>query len=624
MAVKQKSLRFFIDLLGCEKRKLDAERILRYMEVNGHTQVTGEKDLRTADVVIFVSCAFDNEFDELSKNRVISLMNAKRDDAIFILAGCLPEIDPGFLSKQGIDYHVGPRDMSAIDQIIHGKVKLDEIPEQNLSYFDNRSYPVPDRDYRSVVFEDYVRSKNSYKIRVSWGCLSNCSFCVAKKATKSLQSKPFDDVRAEVEEGLENSQDAFFITGGDVGAYGQDIARSVVDLVRLLTSYKGIDIYIQEFNIQWIIKYADELAEVLLSNFDNYNKMFICTPIQSGSGDILRKMRRPYTREMVSEAIGKIRHRNPKLRIGSHFVVGFPGETLKDFEMTKDLVNSLDLDFMMVFLYSDHKGTDSHRLPDKVDPKVARERRIELLELQKRKDLQESRYSRPEDLSIDGIHRLSDEINGWLTPSEGEFLFTTAMSIESGNIVEIGSWMGKSTLYLSYGSIQGQKCRVYAVDHHTGSEEQRARSSEPIDTLDEFLGNLKRYNMSHVVSPVVSDSLSASKMIDDEISFIFIDGSHEYDDVKTDFEAWWPRLANGGSMAFHDTLSKPGVVKFIDEMLQERGDVINPRRVDEIVHFQKSPLISEKTTLKNQPLIKELDDARKRLDEVKGKKHVSN
>jgi MiaB/RimO family radical SAM methylthiotransferase len=623
MAEELKPLRFFIDVLGCEKRKLDAERILKYMEANGYTRIEDEKSLETADVLIFVSCAFDNKFDELSKNRVITLLNAKSDDAIFVLAGCLPEIDPNFPGKHRIDHCVGPRDMNAIDDIVQGRVKLNEIPEQNLPYFDDRPYPIPDQNYRSAIFEEYVQSKNSYKIRVSWGCLSNCSFCAVKKATKRLTSKPFDDIEAEIKNGMDDSHREFFITGGDVGAYGQDIARSVVDLLQLLTSFKDIDMFIQEFNIQWIIKYADEVAEVLSTNSDNYNKLFICAPIQSGSNKILRQMRRPYTREKVMEAIQKVRHRNPKLRIGSHFLVGFPGETREDFERTKELVDSLNLDFMMAFPYSDHQSTDSFQLADKIDPKVVNERRVELLEIQKKKDLEENRYSKPEDLNVEDIHRLANEIDGWLTPREGELLYTIAKSNKSGDIVEIGSWKGKSTLYLSCGVIQGSERRVYAVDRHTGSMEQRARTSKLINTLDEFLSNLKRYNISHVVKPVISDSSAASKTIDTDISLVFVDGSHEYDDVERDFECWWPKLKMDGIMALHDTLSKPGVAKFVEELISKRKDILNPQLVDEIVYFTKSDQISDESFLSNQSVLKEAERMRNRLNEVKRKSHVS-
>ena len=148
-------------------------------------------------------------------------MNAdsKEDNARFILSGCLPEIEPDFMKQSGLSYSVSPRDMNRFDEIVHPDIRICSVPEQNLSFFDNRSYPVPDRDYRSPLLEEYVNSKNGFKLRVTWGCLSSCSYCAVKKATKNLLSKPLDDIKNEMERGLNSGHVDFFVTGGDVGAY---------------------------------------------------------------------------------------------------------------------------------------------------------------------------------------------------------------------------------------------------------------------------------------------------------------------------------------------------------------------------------------------------------------------
>ena len=86
--------------------------------------------------------------------------------------------------------------------------------------------------------------------------------------------------------------------------------------------------------------------------------------------------------------------------------------------------------------------------------------------------------------------------------------------------------------------------------------------------------------------------IEASKEIEGCIELIFIDGSHEYEDVKADFEAWWPRLSPEGIMALHDTISKPGVSKLIEEIINGRDDFINPILVDEITYIRKSDTCS--------------------------------
>lgn len=589
---------FYIDVIGCEKRKLDAEKILQYMQKNGYQQITETNRLRNADVVLFVSCAFNTEFSDLSKNRMTELLQKKRDKSTFILSGCLPDIEPDFIEDKGITNFFGPTNLENIDRVLDEDVKFNLIPEQNISYFDNIEYPVPDSKYRSPILEKYVNSKKGFKVRVCWGCLNKCSYCVVRKATKHLKSKPLNEIKNEINKGIIAGHNSFFFTGGDVGAYGVDINHNVVSLLDLTTSFKDVDIYIQEFNVQWLINYADDISNVLLKNQNNYNQIFLNIPIQSGSNNILNLMRRPYKAEDVFHAIEKVRNGNPKIRIGSHFIVGFPGETEEDFEKTKRLIENLDLDFIMVFTYCDHPSAESSKLQNKVSYEISNERREELLEIQLKKDIESNRFIKMECLEISEIQKLGGEIEGWLTPKDGELLFKLSKQIEYGNVVEIGSWKGKSTFYLACGLIQGSGGKVCCVDHHTGSREQRARNSAPINTLNDFTENMRKYNVGHKIQTYVMDSIEASKEIEDNIDLIFIDGSHEYKDVKADFKLWWPRLNQRGIMAFHDSISKPDVSRLIEEIINDRDDFKEPMLMDEITYFTKSnfhPKISKET-----------------------------
>ena len=583
---------FYIDVIGCEKRKLDAEKVLQYMQKNRYQQITDTNKLKDADVVLFVSCAFNTEFSDLSKNKIAELLEKKSNKSTFILSGCLPDIEPDFLDNNGVTNYFGPTNLEKIDNILDMDVKFNLIPEQNVSYFDNIEYPIPNSKYRSPIIDEYIKSKKGFKIRVCWGCLNKCSYCAVRKATKLLKSKPLDEIDNEIKNGINTGHRIFFITGGDVGAYGVDINLDVVSLLDLITSFKGIEIYIQEFNVQWLIKYADELAEVFLKNQNNYNKIFLNTPIQSGSDSILKKMRRPYKSNDIPKAVEQIRASTPKIRIGSHFIVGFPSENDDDFEATRTLIETLDLDFIMVFPYCDHPTAESSKFDDKVSHEISNKRHDELLELQLKKDIESNRYLKMEYLDRSEIQRLGEKIDGWLTPKEGELLFTLAKQIESGNVVEIGSWKGKSTFYLACGMIQGSGDKVCCVDHHTGSKEQRARNDAPINTLNDFTVNMRKYNVGHKIQIYIMTSIEASKEIEGCIELIFIDGSHEYEDVKADFEAWWPRLSPKGIMALHDTISKPGVSKLIEEIINGRDDFINPILVDEIIYIRKSDTCS--------------------------------
>jgi len=146
-----------------------------------------------------------------------------------------------------------------------------------------------------------------------------------------------------------------------------------------------------------------------------------------------------------------------------------------------------------------------------------------------------------------------ENVEGWLQEKEGEFLYRTAKNVSGEHaIVEIGSWKGKSTICLALGSKAGNKAKVYAVDPHTGSTELKEIYGE-IWTLEDFKSNIRSAGCKDIVVPIVKTSEEAAEGWNKPIEFLFIDGAHEYELVKLDFELWHPHLIKGGVIAFHDT-----------------------------------------------------------------------
>jgi len=148
---------------------------------------------------------------------------------------------------------------------------------------------------------------------------------------------------------------------------------------------------------------------------------------------------------------------------------------------------------------------------------------------------------------------ISDEENVSVTKREGKLLYTLAKKCRGyGVIVEIGSWKGRSTIYLAKGSKAGNSVRVYSIDPHTGSSEHKEKFGE-VWTFDEFMKNIKSARVDDIITPIVKTSEEAAKEFDKPVELIFIDGAHEYEFVKKDFEMWFPKVVEGGIMAFHDT-----------------------------------------------------------------------
>jgi len=179
------------------------------------------------------------------------------------------------------------------------------------------------------------------------------------------------------------------------------------------------------------------------------------------------------------------------------------------------------------------------------------------------------------------------KIGGWLTEKEGFFLYSTARKVKKENfIVEIGSWRGKSTICLGKGSIEGNKPKVYAIDPHVGSSEHQKKFGK-VDTFDSFKDNIKKAGVDNYVTPIRDTSENAAKSFTDPVEFVFIDGAHEFRFVRLDFKLWFPKIINGGSIAFHDSWHYfgPHLASAIPLLVSSK--VNNPKLIDTITYFEK-------------------------------------
>lgn len=147
-------------------------------------------------------------------------------------------------------------------------------------------------------------------------------------------------------------------------------------------------------------------------------------------------------------------------------------------------------------------------------------------------------------------------IEGWLMEGQEKWLFKRARALpNSANIVEIGSYKGRSTCCLGFGC-RGTEKRVFAIDRFDGGPDLPRYNS-----YEDFCTHVKRCGLSEYIEPVVGISSEIAKTWSKPIRFLFVDGSHLYEDVLRDFESFFPHVVSGGTVAFHDVHENhPGVV----------------------------------------------------------------
>lgn len=171
-------------------------------------------------------------------------------------------------------------------------------------------------------------------------------------------------------------------------------------------------------------------------------------------------------------------------------------------------------------------------------------------------------------LSPSDVDRVVANVDGWLGPEEGRLLYRLAAEANPrGSIVEIGSWHGRSTIWLAAGARKGLGARVVAIDPHTGTHlREEGESTEQV-----LRANLRAAGVDERVDVVVGTSEEAASSWSTPVALLWIDGSHEYESARRDFELWEPHLLSDATVALHDTFVIPGPERVVRELMIATG-----------------------------------------------------
>ena len=371
-------MKFYVDCVGCEQRQMDAQRVINYLEANGHRRAGSPIN---ADYTVLITCGVDKAAERSSLRRLSELADSTPSDRL-IVSGCLPAISPDEIAKYGSFRNVSPKSMDEFDEVFAGQIAtpMKNIPNPNTSIFDQKDDPTGLLNELTPRGE-YNLAKNGYKIRVNNGCLLSCSYCVIRNAMGRLVSVPFDNLVAQFEKAVAEKKPTIMIMGGDTGAYGYDVGTRFYKLLERFLSIPGSHrIFVHDFNVNWYLQDVEEYNRVFAGNENHGRLRGVMLPVQSGSNRVLKLMKRPYRAEDVVEKLKQVKKDYQALRLGTHIITGFPSETESDVDETIRLLEEIDFDFMTTFVYSEHKQARSSKIDGKVDHEVARRRALRISE----------------------------------------------------------------------------------------------------------------------------------------------------------------------------------------------------------------------------------------------------
>jgi tRNA-2-methylthio-N6-dimethylallyladenosine synthase len=374
--------RFFIKTFGCQMNEYDSARIADLL--TGACGLTVTQDPAEADLLLMNTCSVR----EKAQEKVFSLlgqwrrMKALRPEVMIGVGGCVASQEGDAISERApfVDLVFGPQTLHRLPRMIEelkrtGRAVVDvSFPE--IEKFDH--LPAP----RAQGASAYVS--------IMEGCSKYCSFCIVPYTRGDEVNRPFEAVLAEVRELCSQGVREVTLLGQNVNAYaGRTRDGVIADLATLIHHVAALPAIER---IRFTTSHPLEFTSSLIEAFASVAKLasHVHLPVQSGSDRILALMKRGYTALEYKEKIRRVRAVRPEVTVSSDFIIGFPGESERDFQATLDLVRDVGFDQSFNFIYSRRPGTPAASLPDEVAHEVKLAR---LARLQAQLDLQERAIS---------------------------------------------------------------------------------------------------------------------------------------------------------------------------------------------------------------------------------------
>jgi len=356
--MKQKILNLIS--LGCAKNLVDSEILLGGLK---RSDIRITDDPESADTILVNTCGFLDIAREESIDTIIQAAELKKKGRLkeLVVMGCLSERYPNELVKEipEIDRIFGSNDHMKIVSFLTGKDYSKDDP----------------LFFRSLMTPDHY----AY-LKIAEGCDNGCSFCSIPLMRGQQKSRNIPDILEEARRLAGSGVKELLVIAQDTTSYGWDLDGKVY-LSDLLRELNTID------SIEWIrVHYAHpaHLSQRIIEAMSNSDKVcnYLDMPIQHASDPILRSMNRGLNRDGIRDRIERLRSANPGIRLRTTLIVGYPGETEKDFEQLQSFVEETRFDRLGIFTYSEEEGTTGALLDDDIPRNVKDDRKNTLLEIQ--------------------------------------------------------------------------------------------------------------------------------------------------------------------------------------------------------------------------------------------------
>lgn len=366
----------YINTIGCQMNVYDSEKLADILKSHGFEMT---HDMDKADIVVCNTCAIRHKAEEKAFSFLgkFAKEKKKRPDLITVMAGCVAqqEGEKAFARVPHLDLVLGTQAFSRFGQHLEdlksGKRQIVDIEDSDMIF-----EAMPDMPASEIGFDG---NKISRFITIMQGCDNYCTYCVVPYVRGRERSRSHSAIVDEITSLANNGIREITLLGQNVNSYGvKEKGISFPQLLERVSWVEGIA------RIRFATSHPKDLSLELIHAIRDIDKVcnHLHLPVQSGSNKILKKMNRGYTRQTYITRINALKKACPDISLSTDIIVGFPSESLEDFNDTMELLKEIEFDSIFAFAYSDRSSAPASKFSDQVEEREKKRRLNMLLQLQ--------------------------------------------------------------------------------------------------------------------------------------------------------------------------------------------------------------------------------------------------
>ena len=371
--IQDKNKTYYIETYGCQMNVRDSETIAGLLQGMGYSpSETKEK----ADVILFNTCCVRDHAEKRLLANIGALKERKEEDQELIIGIC------GCMMQQADVSRKVMRRFPFVN-FVFGTNVLWRLPELMLGALDGERLILTEEEGFAVCEGLPAHRSNPFSafVNITFGCDNFCSYCIVPYVRGRERSRELSEVVDEVRSLADRGITEITLLGQNVNSYGKGTGVDFADLLHAVNAVDGIR------RIRYMSSHPKDLSPRLMAAIAQNDKVchHMHLPVQSGSTAILERMNRRYTREGYLQLVEDLRRTVPDIELTTDVIVGFPGETDRDFEDTLSLMDEVGYAAAFTFKYSPRKGTRAAEMEDQIPEAIKKERLKALNELQAKK-----------------------------------------------------------------------------------------------------------------------------------------------------------------------------------------------------------------------------------------------